>query len=112
MAKLTKSVIYKGAYGGTTRSGIQTIGYAEIGYKGVKKGKCTECGKLRQVTRDFTQTANPFNKAMNGEPKSEDLIKRQELVKLKAWEAEPHVCNNCADRKRSMENLARAVAHE
>lgn len=100
MSKATRQRVHKGAYGGVSRSGIVTMGFAEIGYKSTKKGKCTVCGKVRQVTNTFTQTESPYNKNEDGSLKTEQQIREQELDKCKAWEEKPHVCNSCAAEAR------------
>ena len=102
MAKSTKQPIYKGAYGGSSRSGLVTVGFAEVGYKSTKKGKCETCGKQRQVTVTFTQTVSQSNKNDDGSRKTENQIRNQETEKMEAWEAKPHICNNCAEAVRAV----------
>jgi len=95
--KLNVSKILVGKRGSysVSRIGIVTEGYAEYGIKVVKKGNCTECGKVRQCTVEFTQFVSLFNRNKNGEIKTIAQIMEEEKVKANKYVEQPHICNQC-----------------
>jgi len=62
------------------------VEYPQIGFKCVKKGKCEECGKPRQLTTTFYQTQSPWNK------KTESEICEEEKVKVVKWAEKEFKC--------------------
>lgn len=101
MSKSARTVINKGGIQSLSVSGVRNERFTEIGYKAVKKGKCSVCGKRRQVTKEFTQTLSPFNKNSDGTLKTVEQVAAEELNKLEAWEDQDHVCSECACMQRA-----------
>lgn len=76
-----------------------TYRFQRIAWTGVRRGKCTLCGKYRKRQRTFEQTASPFNKHKSG-PKQGQVrtaieIQDEVRAQAKGWEQEPHVCATC-----------------
>lgn len=60
-----------------------TVRFQEVKIKGVKRWK--EDGKVRQTTKVFMQTINPFNKNAEGYQKSRDEILEELREERRQW---------------------------
>lgn len=58
--------------------------FDEVGFKSTRKYKDTN-GKVRQETRHFYQTLNPFNKNVDGTMKTREQIMTELLLERDAW---------------------------
>jgi hypothetical protein len=78
-----------GSFSANFDTGRTTQRFSEYGYRVTKKGKCTVCGKQRQVSEDFTQTSNPYNN------KTSSQIYEQTKAKADKWAEKPLICKSC-----------------
>jgi len=69
------------------------ITFQEVGFKRTKSGKCVVCGKRCQITKEFFQTINPFNKNADGTCKDAKTIMLEEKAEAQRWleESPKHV---------------------
>lgn len=62
---------------------MTTIRFQQVMIKATKRWK--ENGRMRQETRTFMQTINPFNKNAAGQVKSRQEIEQELLAERKEW---------------------------
>lgn len=74
---------------------MSTIVFENVSTRRTRKGLCTRCGKKCQVTREFSQTVNPFNRDESGNPKTRAAIMQENVRDAAAWNETPLVCKGC-----------------
>lgn len=59
--------------------------FREISRNAKKSGLCPRCGKRRTRTRRFYQTLNPYNRNLDGSPKTIEQIYEELKVAIADW---------------------------
>lgn len=76
----------------------ETIRFAEYGvYSVAKNCKCCDCGKRLRRQRSFTQTENPWNRDVDGGPKTSQQIITECQAEAEAWRTAPERCAGCLE---------------
>ena len=75
-----------------------TVYFDEISTFRFRREPCSRCGNARQRTEKFHQTINPYNRNVQGVPKSRAEIYDEITKEADAWYAAPFVCRGCAQR--------------
>lgn len=73
-----------------------TYRYEEIKHTEKRKLSCRNCDKTFTRQTTFTQTINPWNKNVEGEPKTRSEIWTELEEQGKQWEPED-ICTKCKD---------------
>jgi hypothetical protein len=72
------------------------IKFEIVKYRAEKKIKCAAgCGRTVKRAKTFDQTINPFNKNVEGYPKTRQQITEELAVEAKTWRETPEACSHC-----------------
>ena len=77
------------------------VTFDSVKVKGRVRGECTHpgCGKSTQLTKEFSQTLNPWNKDENGNVRTRSQI-HSELIKQRTeWEKTAKDNLRCRDHR-------------
>jgi hypothetical protein len=74
---------------------VSRVVFESVSTRRTRKGLCAQCGNKCQVTRDFSQTINPFNRDERGNPKTRAAIMQENARDAAAWNEAPLVCKGC-----------------
>lgn len=65
------------------------IRFPQVTMRGIKRGKCSRCGKTHERRRIFEMTINPYNTNAAGEMKSEHEVRDDLRLVVEKWKREP-----------------------
>jgi len=74
---------------------VSTTVFGNVSTRRTRKGLCARCGRKCQVTREFSQTVNPFNRGADGGMKTRAAIMQENARDAAAWNETPLVCKGC-----------------